>query len=267
MARFIWPVAHNVSQNFGGNAAYYKQFGQQGHNGIDLAVAAGTPVKAAESGTIAFEGWGQNHAWMGVPAGICVLIDNGDVYTGYAHLDRTTVSKGQRVNKGDVIGYVGATGAATGPHLHFEFLPKSPNFNNGFAGRVNPANFDIGQEGGEEDEMITREQLEVLFRFRMGRTPDQAAINHYVGKYDFSFVDRDLTSSKEHADYVAQAKAGSLDLKKFMPLKIREVIPSVTTGTAGERDGLRRQVEELNKKVAQSGGEFKELAPGKYLVK
>jgi len=159
MPRFIWPVPQPHSQRFGDDFRtdsgewYYKQYlsrltGQryEGHNGDDLASPAGTPVKAAADGTVEFEGRGQDHGWMGSPAGICVLLKHSDCYTGYAHLSQTIVNKGQSVRKGEVIGYSGSTGAATGPHLHFEFLPLSPDFNNGYAGRVNPANFDIGTE-------------------------------------------------------------------------------------------------------------------------
>jgi murein DD-endopeptidase MepM/ murein hydrolase activator NlpD len=74
-------------------------------------------------------------------AGICVLVKHGDKYTGYAHLSRTVINNGQQVSKGQLIGYSGATGAASGPHLHFEVLPLNPNFGNGYAGRVDPVPF------------------------------------------------------------------------------------------------------------------------------
>ena len=121
-----------ITQGFGVNAAYYKQFGQNGHNGIDYGAPTGTPIFAAQSGTVHFEGWGANNGWLGGVAGIAVLIDHGDFYTGYAHLNSTLISRGQKVTKGQLIGYVGATGTATGPHLHFEVLPKPVNINNGF---------------------------------------------------------------------------------------------------------------------------------------
>ncbi|WP_221936910.1 M23 family metallopeptidase [Mycolicibacterium sp. 018/SC-01/001] len=114
-------------------------FGGDGHNGIDYAVPNGTPVYAADSGTVTFEGFGQNNSWMRAEAGICVLIRHGDKFTGYAHLSRTVVDSGQQVTKGQIIGYSGATGMATGPHLHFEVLPLNPNFGNGFSGRIDPA--------------------------------------------------------------------------------------------------------------------------------
>jgi murein DD-endopeptidase MepM/ murein hydrolase activator NlpD len=112
-----------------------------GHNGIDYSAASGTPVYAADAGTVSFEGWGQNNDWMTGLAGICVLLRHGDKYTGYAHLSRTVINGGQQVSKGQLIGYSGATGQATGPHLHFEVLPLNPDFGNGYAGRIDPAAF------------------------------------------------------------------------------------------------------------------------------
>ena len=61
--------------------------------------------------------------------------------TLYAHLSLIAVTTGQELLTGQVLGYSGNTGATTGPHLHFEVLPLSPNFQNGFAGRIDPAPF------------------------------------------------------------------------------------------------------------------------------
>lgn len=189
---FRWPVDNvRITQGFGGNADYYKQFGQKGHNGIDIGAMTGTPVFAADEGTVAFEGWGQNHSWMGVPAGICILINHIGSYAGYAHLDRTVVSKGQKVVKGQLIGYVGATGAATGPHLHFEMLPLSPNFANGFAGRINVTPYIEAQSNN-----ATREQVAQAYREILEREADAAGLNHYVN-YPLDFVRRDLAASAE----------------------------------------------------------------------
>nr|WP_323373483.1 M23 family metallopeptidase [Plantactinospora alkalitolerans] len=85
------------------------------HAGIDLAMPENTPIRAAGTGTVVTAGW----AYTGY--GISVVIDHGNGYlTHYAHQNRTVVSVGDRVAAGDVIGYEGATGDATGPHLHFE---------------------------------------------------------------------------------------------------------------------------------------------------
>jgi murein DD-endopeptidase MepM/ murein hydrolase activator NlpD len=85
------------------------------HAGVDLAVSLGTPIHAVGAGTVVSAGW----SYPGY--GISVLIDHGNGYlTHYAHQARTAVTPGQRVTAGQIIGYEGATGDVTGPHLHFE---------------------------------------------------------------------------------------------------------------------------------------------------
>ncbi|GIG89552.1 hypothetical protein Pen02_44880 [Plantactinospora endophytica] len=97
------------------------------HAGIDLAMPAETPIRAAGAGTVV------NAGWDFVGYGISVVVDHGNGWlTHYAHQSRTVVSVGQRVKPGQVIGYEGATGDATGPHLHFEV-------HNGLWNQVDPA--------------------------------------------------------------------------------------------------------------------------------
>jgi murein DD-endopeptidase MepM/ murein hydrolase activator NlpD len=86
------------------------------HNGIDYAAPRGTPVFAAGDGRVIEAGYTRAN-------GNYVFIQHGERYTTkYLHLDKRKVSKGQRVVQSQVIGTVGSTGAATGPHLHYEFL-------------------------------------------------------------------------------------------------------------------------------------------------
>jgi hypothetical protein len=144
-----WPLDKvSITGAYANSPGFYAQFGQQGHNGIDLAAGVGTAVFAADSGVIEFEGWGQNHNWMGKIAGISVIIRHAWGYTGYAHLSNTVVNRGQSVARGQQIGASGATGVGTGPHLHFETFPAQPNFQNGFAGRVNPSTYGLVARGG-----------------------------------------------------------------------------------------------------------------------
>jgi murein DD-endopeptidase MepM/ murein hydrolase activator NlpD len=192
------------TQGWGENAAYYKQYGQQGHNGNDYGTPVGTPVKASENGVIHFEGYGQNSPWMGGIAGVCCIIDHGSVYTGYAHLASTIVNRGQAVVKGQVIGYSGSTGASTGPHLHFEFIGKPINFNNGFAGRLNPANYNLSNA-----EMITLEQVKELYSTILERAADSGGIAHYAGKYTYPFVRSDLLASSEYKTLIANKEAAA----------------------------------------------------------
>lgn len=207
---------YTVSQGFGSNAAYYKQFGQKGHNGLDLAAKAGEPLYAADNGVIAFEGWGQNHSWMGGIAGISVIIKHASIHTAYAHLTRTVVNKGQVVKKGQLIGYVGATGTATGPHTHFEVLPLSPNFSNGYAGRINPMPFLSTVRNATAAE-VKKAYLEIL-----EREADAEGIRHYT-QYPLDFVRKDLAASAEKrrldAKKAAAAKAAADAAKKAAELE------------------------------------------------
>lgn len=95
-----------------------------GHTGIDLWQPIGTPVYAVEGGDILAAGI-INNAYGNSQYGKCVLIDHRNGYcTFYAHLDSVMVQKGMSVLAGTQIGTVGATGNATGPHLHFEVRTK-----------------------------------------------------------------------------------------------------------------------------------------------
>ncbi|MEM6907290.1 MAG: M23 family metallopeptidase [Pseudomonadota bacterium] len=84
------------------------------HNGVDIAAPTGTPVYATADGLVGRADWFSSY-------GLYISIDHGgDLETRYAHLSRLAVAAGERVNKGDIIGYVGSTGRSTGPHLHYE---------------------------------------------------------------------------------------------------------------------------------------------------
>jgi murein DD-endopeptidase MepM/ murein hydrolase activator NlpD len=85
------------------------------HNGVDYSAPNGTPVRSVADGTVDFAGWQNGYG------NVVELQHGGGKSTLYAHLSRIDVRKGQRVQQGQHIGAVGATGWATGPHLHFEF--------------------------------------------------------------------------------------------------------------------------------------------------
>ena len=84
------------------------------HTGVDIRAGAGTPIHAAAAGVVASVVDGGAYGLH------TILSHSGGLATMYAHQSRTAVRAGQRVAAGQVIGYVGSTGWATGPHLHFE---------------------------------------------------------------------------------------------------------------------------------------------------
>ena len=91
------------------------------HLGVDYGAPSGTPVRAVGDATVEFAGWQNGYG------NVVVLRHAGERETRYAHLSRIDVRKGQRVDQGSKLGAVGATGWATGPHLHFEFRVNGQN--------------------------------------------------------------------------------------------------------------------------------------------
>lgn len=84
------------------------------HSGVDLAASFGSPIVATSDGVVNTASWAGGY-------GLLVALDHGKgLQTRYGHMSRLNVVAGQQVRKGDVIGYVGSTGASTGPHLHYE---------------------------------------------------------------------------------------------------------------------------------------------------
>lgn len=109
----IWPVAGWLTSSFGNRRDPITK-DPDFHPGLDISADYGQPVLA--SGDAKVEAAGPNGAY-----GNMVILDHGyGIVTKYGHLSRFAVAGGQRVKKGDVIGYVGSTGRSTGSHLHYE---------------------------------------------------------------------------------------------------------------------------------------------------
>jgi len=104
----LWPVKGKVTSLFG-------RRGSRMHDGIDISAKEGTPIHAAEAGTVVYA----DHRLSGY--GKLVIIRHGrNLFTAYAHNQRNLVRKGAAVRRNDVIARVGHTGRASGAHLHFE---------------------------------------------------------------------------------------------------------------------------------------------------
>ena len=110
---FVWPVQGRISGRFG-NQRVYNGSPKSPHSGMDIAAQQGTPVLAPAAGVVTFA-----NADLYLTGGT-VLLDHGHgVSSNFLHLSRIDVQVGDRVAQGQVIGAVGATGRATGPHLHW----------------------------------------------------------------------------------------------------------------------------------------------------
>jgi lipoprotein NlpD len=117
--KFHWPVRGEITSVFGIRD-------KRIHNGIDICTPKGQSVQAAQEGRVSYAGSLQGYGR------IVVIQHAGDYSTVYAHLGDISVKKGQPIKKGDIIGKVGESGNATGPHLHFEIRlrgrPRNPMF-------------------------------------------------------------------------------------------------------------------------------------------
>lgn len=108
-----WPTTgHRITQ-------YY----HWGHAGLDIADPIGTPLFAADSGTIERAGWNRGYG------NNIVINHGGGKKTRYAHMNKFYVSHGQSVSKGQTIGEMGNTGWSTGPHIHFEVIINGKKYN------------------------------------------------------------------------------------------------------------------------------------------
>lgn len=127
-----WPLKGPITQGFGktSSAQYFYSRGYYktpNHNGIDIKASLGTPVFSSEEGEVVALGDQDRYCYKSAYGKFVVIRHNNNLTTLYAHLAWIAVSLGQKVKKGEVIGYVGNTGFSTGPHLHFTVY-FSPTF-------------------------------------------------------------------------------------------------------------------------------------------
>jgi murein DD-endopeptidase MepM/ murein hydrolase activator NlpD len=118
---FILPQSGPITANFGDARSYNGGPVGSHHSGTDFAADEGAPAMAAANGRVAFVGFLATR-------GNSVIIDHGlGVFTAYHHLSRIDVAIGQDIAQGQVVGGVGMTGLATGPHLHWELIVGGTN--------------------------------------------------------------------------------------------------------------------------------------------
>lgn len=116
---YSWPLSGRLTSAFG--RRNISVGGNTFHRGIDIAAPTGTPIRAAQGARVSFSDWSNTYGWV-------IFLEHHDgSQTRYAHMSAMAVIAGDYVDQGEIIGYVGSTGASTGPHLHFEIrINKNP---------------------------------------------------------------------------------------------------------------------------------------------
>jgi len=116
------PVKYSrISSRFSGSRKHPVLGYTRAHRGVDYAAPSGTPIRAIGDGRVVFAGWKGGYGRY-----VKIQHNNRAHATAYAHMRRygRGIRKGVRVKQGQIIGYVGQSGLATGPHLHFEFRSR-----------------------------------------------------------------------------------------------------------------------------------------------
>ena len=108
-----WPVEGHITSPYG-DREHPMTGAREFHGGVDIAAEPGRPVRATADGIVSFAGWSG-------PNGNLVVLEHGFGFsTFYAHNKKVAVKIGQKVKRGDIVGYIGSTGNSTGPHVHYE---------------------------------------------------------------------------------------------------------------------------------------------------
>ncbi|URW75630.1 M23 family metallopeptidase [Sphingomonas donggukensis] len=120
----MMPVAGRLTSGFGMRTHPVLGYARM-HKGLDIAAPSGAPIVAPMDGTVTMAGWAGGYGRF------VKLAHANSLATGFGHMSRIAVSNGQRVSKGQVIGYVGSTGLSTGPHVHYELWKAGTPINPG----------------------------------------------------------------------------------------------------------------------------------------
>lgn len=151
------PAAGRISSTFGLRRHPVLGFARM-HKGLDIAAGYGSPIRAANDGTVAFAGRNGGYG------NFVRLNHSGGMGSGYGHMSRIAVRSGERVARGQVIGYVGSTGISTGPHLHYEL------YRNGVAINPRSVSFSVVEQLGGGDLRAFKAKLAQLLAVPVGGT-------------------------------------------------------------------------------------------------
>jgi murein DD-endopeptidase MepM/ murein hydrolase activator NlpD len=117
-----FPVEGRISSPYG-KRKHPMNGTEEFHTGMDISAGSGSPVSATADGIVSFSGWSGGNGYL-------VVLEHGHGFsTFYAHNKKNVVEVGQKVKRGDVIGYIGTTGSSTGPHVHYEIWKNGKHVN------------------------------------------------------------------------------------------------------------------------------------------
>ena len=250
--RYPFQGNFKLTQKFGENPTYYKQFGFNGHEGLDWGMPVGTLLYAVESGVVVR----RNDDFKGNAYGLYVVIwhEELNLASWYCHMSKISVSVGDKVIRNQVIGSSGNTGNTTGPHLHFNICHTDKNGyrtnqNNGYKGFVDPMPF-LKTEGGEMDNEILK------------RADAFVAVCEALGKpVDKDIVIADIKRLVTLEDKLRERDA-DLDKKRIEIEALGEKIKTLTDDKKvleNVAEKQERNLKELGDKLTQAQGEIEEL--------
>lgn len=208
--QFPYPV----TRAFGIQDPAYANYPDSRHPGTDYGTGNNTPLKAKMAGKATVYNRGNTATGRGNE----VVITHGSTQIKYCHLNRVDVKNGATITAGQTIGLSGWTGyvlpkSPEGAHLHFEVMIDGKY--------VNP-------ETWKGVEMITQNQLGVLYRMYLGRPVDSSGVKTFVGKKTFDQTQKAIIASAEYKGVVARSKAGTLKAQLHLPSAARNAYKAPT---------------------------------------
>jgi murein DD-endopeptidase MepM/ murein hydrolase activator NlpD len=219
LTQFDYPFAASTITSGYGRRKPPKNGASSNHLALDFGAAEGTPIKAQVAGIVSFAGKAGGY-------GNQIQLNHGaGTQTRYSHLSRFGVKDGDRVEKGDTIGYVGKTGTATGAHLHYEVL-------------VNGKKVDPSKKLFATDETAVADSAQTVFD-QLEDFGNQAADRIAQVKGQFDTVPRDVDNASRAIDDINELMA---ELEKRQPPGFEAMIADAKKLAPLIKDSLRRPI-------------------------
>lgn len=249
---------YKITQKFGNNPSYYKQFGFAGHEGVDWGTPNGTPILSSAKGVVVRRNDVKSGAY-----GVYLVVWHKELSlaTWYCHLQENKVSIGDNVTEGQVIALSNNTGNTSGPHLHFNLCRTNSNGtrinqDNGYKGFIDPLPFLKEGENNMDPEIIKRADAFVAVCSALGKPVDKdiviADIKRLLTLED-KLRERDADLDKKRAELEA------LSLKLEGIEKDKEALIKENVVLDNQVFQQQRRLSELTADLVQTKKEVDEL--------